>query len=217
MYLRDDSLNVTRAEVLDCIDDERAVAKALALMLAAPTYIRGVEIWQQERYVFELSAAAGCRGKQGGTKPDRFSDSNSCAERLLVADDNKDVLDITRRIGLGLGYSVQAVDRGRQFMASYVLERPDCIVLDLNLPDIAGLSLLQWLLDVGCEAKVIVTSGTVDDRVLVQLFEFARQGLAIATLHKPFQLSDLTKELYMSATADVSQRSGDRRIGKKYC
>jgi CheY-like chemotaxis protein len=146
--------------------------------------------------------------------PEQQRPDDSLRHRVLVCDDNKDVLDIMRRICIGLDYSVRTVESGWLFMAACVQAMPDCIVLDLNLPDIGGFSLLQWLGDVGCDARIIVTSGTTDEARLAKVSSLAQRGLSIAILRKPFQLSDLVNLLRESETLAKSKQGEQGHPGK---
>jgi CheY-like chemotaxis protein len=193
VQLQDDALDTFQAEIVDAPEDESVVAKAVALLIAAPLYVTGLEVWQQDRCVFRLRSLARREAMEPAAEPER-------RPRVLVCDDNRDVLDIMRRICIGLGYSVRSVDRGWSFMAACVQAMPDCIVLDLNLPDINGMSLLRWLLDIRCGARIIVTSGTTDQAQFAKVSSLAQRDLSIAILRKPFELSDLVHLLREGGT-----------------
>jgi CheY-like chemotaxis protein len=212
VHLQDDALNLFQAEILDCPEDESAVAKALALLIAAPIYVTGFEVWQQDRCVFKLRSMV--RRDAPDSAPAQEPSAGSQRRSVLVCDDNKDVLDIMRRICIGLDYSVRTVNTGWYFMAACVQAMPDCIVLDLNLPDIGGLSLLQWLGDVGCSSRIIVTSGTTDEAQFAKVSRLAQRGLSIAILRKPFQMSNLVYLLREGETLDRPGRAEQGRSGK---
>lgn len=212
VQLQDDALNVFQAEIVDCPEDESAVAKALAMLVDAPIYATGVEVWQQDRCVFKLRSVSRCAAVDRALQEERPSGQPRC--RVLVCDDHRDLLDIMRRICLGLDYAVRTVDRGWLFMAAYVQSPPDCIVLDLNLPDIGGISLLRWLLDVGCTARIIVTSGTSDESQLARVAALAQRGLSIEILRKPFELSELVQMLHASERVGTVGRNQQDKAGR---
>lgn len=202
--LQDDALDIYQAEIVDAPEDESAVAKAIGLLLAAPTYVTSLEVWQQDRCVFRLRSVARGEGKESAAGEEQ--PCRSC--RVLVCDDNKDLLDIMRRFCIALGYSVRTVDRGWPFMAACVAAMPDCIVLDLNLPDINGMSLLRWLLDIRCGARIIVTTGTTDEAQLAKVASLAQRGLSIAILRKPFELAELVNLLKESGSQAMRTEQG---------
>lgn len=212
VHLQDDALNIFQAEIVDCPEDESAVAKALSLLIDAPIYATGVEVWQQDRCIFKLRSVGRRAAVDRALQEERTSDQPRC--RVLVCDDHRDVLDIMRRLCLGLDYAVRTVDRGWLFMAAYVQSPPDCIVLDLNLPDIGGISLLRWLLDVGCKARIIVTSGTTDESLLARVAALGQRGLAIEILRKPFELSDLVRMLQSSERIGAAGRNQHGKAGR---
>ena len=66
-------------------------------------------------------------------------------ERILVVDDEEDILELVRYNLAGEGYEVLCAETGEQAIKMAGLEQPDLIVLDLMLPGINGIEAAKVL------------------------------------------------------------------------
>jgi DNA-binding response OmpR family regulator len=108
-------------------------------------------------------------------------------ERILVADDE----DFTRMAVIGVlqkyGYRVIEARDGRQALDLALAEKPALLVLDIEMPEMGGLAVIERLRERGNAIPVLVLSGRaeVDDRV---------RGLMIGAddyLTKPYDRTEL--------------------------
>jgi CheY-like chemotaxis protein len=60
-------------------------------------------------------------------------------KRVLVVEDNSDNLELIRLVLVRSGYEVLAAPTGKKGVDMAVRERPDFILMDINLPGIDGL------------------------------------------------------------------------------
>ena len=82
-------------------------------------------------------------------------------ERLLVVDDEKDVLTIEQRLLTGLGYRVTAVTRPHEALR-LIREEPDrfdLVVTDMTMPSMNGAQLVKSILDICPDMPVVLCSG----------------------------------------------------------
>ena len=86
---------------------------------------------------------------------------------VLIVDDEPQVLQVVATYLEREGFSVRAAADGQQALDEIAAKRPDAMVLDLMLPEVSGLEVLQRLRAGGDEVPVIVLSarGTEPDRV----------------------------------------------------
>ena len=77
---------------------------------------------------------------------------------ILVVDDDTDIVDLIDRYLGAHGFGVRAAHSGADMHAALAEAAPDVVLLDLGLPDIDGLSLLQQL-RTHWQGPVIVVSG----------------------------------------------------------
>ena len=96
----------------------------------------------------------------------RSSKPGSCGD-ILVVDDEPQVREVVATYLEREGYTVRVAANGREAMAEIAARRPDAVVLDLMLPEVGGVEVLQRLRSSGDEVPVIVLSarGSEPERV----------------------------------------------------
>ena len=67
------------------------------------------------------------------------------ARRILVVDDSEEIGDMTRLILESEGYVVRSALSGAEALALIEQERPDLLLLDINMPDMDGWEVLRLL------------------------------------------------------------------------
>jgi EAL domain-containing protein (putative c-di-GMP-specific phosphodiesterase class I)/CheY-like chemotaxis protein len=134
--------------------------------------------------------------------------------RLLIADQEADIVDFVGRVGRKVGYSVAGARSGAEFVRLYESFQPSLIVLELHLPDTDGVELLRSLAARGCAAPIVLMSG-VDERVLAAAHELGvSHGLMMCgTLSKPVPLAELQTKLAAMVQHDPQLSVDDLRRG----
>src|SRR3990172_3689125 len=107
--------------------------------------------------------------------------------RILLVEDEKRIADFVARGLEGSGYSVDVAENGEQALAKGSEAAYDLIILDLMLPDLDGLVVLEKIRNRKVSQPVLILSarGSLDDRV---------KGLDIGAddfLVKPFAFVEL--------------------------
>jgi CheY-like chemotaxis protein len=64
---------------------------------------------------------------------------------ILLVEDDKDLLNLMNKKLTEVGFKVALVETGRQALDYLKQEKPDLVLLDILLPDIDGLSVLNQL------------------------------------------------------------------------
>ncbi len=95
------------------------------------------------------------RGTEVGTEVTRVGQG---APNVLVVDDEPQVRTIVATYLEREGFLVRTAEDGEEALAAIKARRPDALVLDLMLPKLNGLSVLQRLRDDGDDVPVIVLS-----------------------------------------------------------
>ena len=85
--------------------------------------------------------------------------------KILVIDDEKQVLDLIGGILKKQGFDVYQASSGEQGMELFEREKPTIILTDINIPDISGFEILKLVKKASPTTQVIVFSGmgTTDD------------------------------------------------------
>ena len=114
--------------------------------------------------------------------------------KILLADDEPDVLEISRialeSVG---GYEVAACSSGQELLERLADFEPDLIIIDVVMPDMAGLEVLQALRQVNGHAAtpVVFLTGVIHGGELAAL----RGSGAVDIILKPFNPMTLAARL----------------------
>jgi CheY-like chemotaxis protein len=103
--------------------------------------------------------------------------------RVLIADDVPEVLQLLYDSLTAHGYEVLATPSGVKAIEAVPTFRPDVILVDMKMPDLSGIKVLDALRRAGMTVPVILISGQLPK---------AREGF-FATLKKPFDLDTLAR------------------------
>jgi DNA-binding response OmpR family regulator len=112
--------------------------------------------------------------------------------RVVVVDDHADTCEAVRKLLELDGYNVRTASNGREAMAVIAEHRPICVILDLGLPDAAGVDLARRLRTLhGTGTVIIVLTGSTrpEDQAA------AESAGADYVLHKPLDVAQLRKML----------------------
>lgn len=115
--------------------------------------------------------------------------------KLLVVEDDADVLDYITRGMKELGHGIDRADNGKDGLFLATSETYDAIIMDRMLPELDGLTIIKTLRGAGNHTPVLILSalGEVDDRV---------QGLRSGGddyLVKPFAFAELLARIEILA------------------
>jgi CheY-like chemotaxis protein len=111
---------------------------------------------------------------------------------LYVEDDDDNAFMLTRRLGRH-GIQVRHVEDGEKALIAAVWKRPDAVLLDINLPGINGLDVLERLRSnpLTLDIPVIVLSAHVMEHDVLKAMEAG----ANAFVPKPIEFQDLLDAL----------------------
>jgi twitching motility two-component system response regulator PilH len=124
---------------------------------------------------------------------------------ILVIDDDPDLIEtITDSLELQGGYQVRSAPDGESGLISAIENPPDCIVVDVRMPNLNGLQFVRALQGDRNTASIpiVMLSALVQDTDLLR-------GLlsgADAYLHKPVRLQDLLNAIERSIQLSQQQR-----------
>ncbi len=124
--------------------------------------------------------------------------------RILIVDDEPTNLKLLARMLSGTGYQNLTLIRDpREVLTQYRKQRPDLILLDLNMPYLDGFEVLKQLRDLNDPLQppvIILTAQTGRDFKLRSLTEGARDFLS-----KPFDLPELRARVRNLLDAHLGQ------------
>jgi len=100
---------------------------------------------------------------------------------VFLVDDDPGVLQAFSRLLRSAGYEARTYLSAKDFLTEHDASVPGCVVLDLAMPDIDGLSLQEKLRHDGAERPIIFLTGAADVAASVQ----AMKAGAVDFLTKP--------------------------------
>jgi FixJ family two-component response regulator len=84
---------------------------------------------------------------------------NVLDRRIAVIDDDLRVLESLVNLLRSFGYSAESYKSAEEFLESGALARTSCIVTDVEMRQMSGLGLLQFLKNRNCAVPVIIVTG----------------------------------------------------------
>jgi DNA-binding NtrC family response regulator len=84
--------------------------------------------------------------------------------KILIADDNLDVLIVMKAMMEGLGYTTAVAEDGQSAFELAATMKPDVVVLDVVMPGASGLQVIPHLKKVSEKSQVIMLSALGDDK-----------------------------------------------------
>lgn len=117
-------------------------------------------------------------------------------KRLLVIDDEPAFGGYVKEVAEGLGYGVLVTSKADEFAEAYESFDPTVIVLDVVMPEVDGIELVQWLAQEKCKAKIIIVTGYNPHYAdAAKRLVSAGDLPSVQTLTKPISLADLRAAL----------------------
>lgn len=120
-------------------------------------------------------------------------------KRMLIVDDEPAFLIVIRPLAEKLGYEVETMTDARNFKEAYARFDPAVVLLDMIMPEVDGIEVIDWLASVKSLAQIIIISGLspIYAKAAVALGE--SKGLqSISRLVKPVSLAILTETLTLA-------------------
>lgn len=101
---------------------------------------------------------------------------------VFVVDDDDAVRDALCRLFQSVDFVTEAFDSAEKFIESYETDRSGCLIVDLRMPGMSGIELVDLLRERGSDLPVIVISGHSDAAIECRV----REKRINAFFHKPF-------------------------------
>jgi two-component system, OmpR family, KDP operon response regulator KdpE len=125
-------------------------------------------------------------------------------DRILVVDDEPSILRVVVANLRARGYEAFTAASGNAALTAIETQQPDCIVLDLGLPDVGGLEVLRRLRTQATTPVVILTARD-DERDRATALELGADDYVT----KPFAMTELLTRV-RGALAHGQSQSPDR-------
>jgi FixJ family two-component response regulator len=127
---------------------------------------------------------------------------------VYVIDDDASVRKSLARLVRSEGLDVKTFSSARDFLSFTPLDRPGCLVLDLQMPGMTGLELQQALTEAGRSIPIIFITGFGNVPAGVQ----AMKAGAVDFLEKPFDDEALIHVVRRAIQRDIQFRRTNREL-----
>jgi CheY-like chemotaxis protein len=109
------------------------------------------------------------------------SDTALKAPKMLIADDDPAIVQMLANRCLKMGFKVDTASNGMQLLIKARQWKPDVLIVDVNMPEMDGLSVCTKLLEPrGISVDVVVVTGYTDPETIERCESFgafyARKG-----------------------------------------
>jgi two-component system NtrC family sensor kinase len=113
-------------------------------------------------------------------------------ELILVVDDSREIVKhLTEYLLPNLGYRAAAAFNGREGLEVLREQRPDLVMLDLNLPEMTGLDVLQALAREANDIPVVLMTGYGSEKDAIEAFRLGIKDYLV----KPFTVDEVSETI----------------------
>jgi len=137
----------------------------------------------------------------------------NAAPVVHVIDDDAGVRRSLRLVMESASLAVRVYESGEEFLDAVDPRQPGCMVLDLRMPGMSGIEVLQKLRAANNEIPAIIVSGHADVPTAIRSMKLG----AIDLLEKPFEPQALLDAIRgaIRASIDLQQRRGEQESIRK--
>ena len=111
--------------------------------------------------------------------------------RILIVDDSSFQRRMIRTVVEAAGYEVVEADGGHRGVEMAATHRPDCMLIDLVMPEVDGLAVLERLNQQELKIPVIVLTADTGEKQSQQCLELG----AVAVISKPLRADEFHQAL----------------------
>jgi FixJ family two-component response regulator len=129
---------------------------------------------------------------------------------VFVVDDEPSVRASLKRLIRSVGLQVQAFASAEEFLNYKRPDGPECLVLDVRLPDLSGLDLQQQLTKMKLDIPIVFITGHGD----IPMSVHAMKAGAVEFLTKPFREEDLLQAIQQGLERNRTARQLRAEVGR---
>ncbi|WP_116219175.1 MULTISPECIES: response regulator [unclassified Allomuricauda] len=136
--------------------------------------------------------------------------------KILVIDDQQLILLSVQRKLKEIGYLVKIATKGREGIEIFKEFKPSLVIMDMNMPEMNGLQVIQKLKEENPQTPIMVMSGNYEEDVILHGFE-----LGIADyMKKPIGLDEVVARVKRTIGPPILEKLSvkkETRLIQKHC
>ncbi len=125
-------------------------------------------------------------------------------KKILIIDDDKDMCQLLSDVVISEGHTPFTAYDGRTAIQELRTHTPDLVLLDIKLPGMSGMDVLQELKEIDEDLNVIMLTGYGDIKDAVKTIKLG----AFDYITKPFEIDDITANISTALKAGARNTSG---------
>ncbi len=125
-------------------------------------------------------------------------------KKILIIDDDKDMCQLLSDVVISEGHTPLTAHDGRTAIQELRTHPPDLVLLDIKLPGMSGMKVLQEIKEIDEELNVIMLTGYGDIKDAVTAIKLG----AFDYITKPFEIDDITENISIALQAGAQKHSG---------
>jgi len=133
--------------------------------------------------------------------------------RILVVEDNIDNYELVRFILERAGYDVFLAVNGRDGVAAARFQRPDMILMDVDMPKLDGVTATRLIMGCLPDVKVLMLSVHDEDARIVAAVQAGASGHDAAVAARDAAATGAASTIPMLATKGRASYLGERSVG----
>jgi FixJ family two-component response regulator len=122
---------------------------------------------------------------------------------VFIVDDDKGVRNSVRELMISVGIAAETFTSAVSFLDTFDTRRPGCLVLDVRMAVMSGLTLQEKLAAMGAPIPIVFISGHGDIDMAVKAI---KKG-AVSFVQKPYQAQQLLEAVHEALQLDGAQRT----------
>jgi len=122
---------------------------------------------------------------------------------IAIVDDEASIRKALSRLLRSAGMEVESYPSGDRFLAAHPTLRPDCVILDLHMPETDGFAVQQSLNTLGDRPPVIIITGHDTPETRAR----AMAARPVAYLCKPVNDETLLDAIALALTTDPGRQT----------
>jgi FixJ family two-component response regulator len=122
---------------------------------------------------------------------------------IAVVDDEESVRKAVVRVLRAAGFPARAFASGGEFQKSWHFDRPDCLLLDLQMPDVSGVEIQQALNTAGARFPIIIITAHDSPRLREECMLRDAAGYLCKPLDVRILLDAVTRAIASAATGSA--------------